>query len=237
VVGRICLDLLRTRGSRREEPLDALPVAPAATGTDIVDPENEALLADSVGLALMVVLETLAPAERLAFVLHDLFAVSFDEIAAIVGRSPAATRQLASRARRRIQADAPTPEADVIRQRGVVEAFLAAARDGEFTALLNLLDPDVVIRGDRVAVQMGGSVELRGSAAVAEFYSGRARWARAALVDGMPGAVVPAPDGGLRIAMSFTVVAGRIVAIDVVADPDQLRDLDVAGFSGGAADR
>ncbi|GAB3980181.1 sigma-70 family RNA polymerase sigma factor [Plantactinospora veratri] len=225
VVGRICLDMLRSRGSRREDPLDARTVEPVAT-SEQADPEREAMLADSVGLALLVVLETLTPAERLAFVLHDLFAVSYDEIAPIVGRSPAASRQLASRARRRIQAEAATPEADLPRQREIVDAFLTAARGGEVSTLLTLLDPDVVIRADRVAVRLGGRAELRGAEQVAGFFAGRAQGARAAVIDGAPGAVVVA-GGRIRIAISFVVGNGRIIAVDAVADPEQLRELDV----------
>jgi len=225
VVGRICLDMLRSRGSRREESLDARTVEPVAA-FERTDPEQQALLADSVGLALLVVLETLTPTERLAFVLHDMFAVSFDEIAPIVGRSPAAARQLASRARRRIQADAATPEADLSRQRAVVEAFLTAARKGEFTALLTMLDPDVVLRGDDAAARMGGAPEVRGSQAVAGFFSGRAQGARPAVVDGAPGAVVVL-GGQIRIVLSFIVSGGRILAVDVVADPEQLGELDI----------
>jgi RNA polymerase sigma factor (sigma-70 family) len=231
VVGRVCLDMLRSRTSRREDPLDAQTVEPKAIGAGGLDPEQEALLADSVGLALLVVLETLAPAERLAFVLHDMFAVSFDEIAPIVGRSSAATRQLASRARRRIQADAATPDADVSRQREIVDAFLTAARGGEFTALLTLLDPDVVMRADSAAVQMGASSEVHGSTVVASFFSGRARGAQPALIDGTVGAVVAA-HGQTRIAIGFTIADGRIIAIDVVADPEQLQELDVAILNG-----
>jgi RNA polymerase sigma-70 factor (ECF subfamily) len=231
VVGRVCLDLLRSRTSRREEPLDAHGNEPLGNGAGGIDPEQEVLLADSVGLALLVVLETLTPAERLAFVLHDMFAVSFDEIASIVGRSPAATRQLASRARRRVQADAATPDADVSRQREIVDAFLAAARSGEFTALLTLLDPDVVMRADSAAVQMGASSEVHGSAVVAGFFSGRAQGALPALIDGAIGAVV-ATDGEARIAIGFTIAGGRIIGIDVVAEPEQLRALDVAILNG-----
>jgi RNA polymerase sigma-70 factor (ECF subfamily) len=225
VVGRVCLDMLRSRSVRREEPLDAHTAEPPP-GAGAVDPEQEALLADSVGLALLVVLDTLTPAERLAFVLHDLFAVSFEEIASILGRSPAATRQLASRARRRVQADPATPDADVVRQRAVVDAFLAAARSGEFSALLTLLDPDVVMRADGAAVALGGTSEIRGSALVGGFFSGRARVAVPALIDGAVGAVVAA-DGQPRIAISFVITGGAIVGIDVVADPEQLRNLDI----------
>jgi RNA polymerase sigma factor (sigma-70 family) len=232
VVGRICLDMLRSRSARREEPLDVDGVEPAeGIAADRLDPEREALLADSVGLALLVVLETLAPAERLAFVLHDLFAVSFDEIAPIVGRSPAATRQLASRARRRVQADAATPEADLPRSRAVVDAFLAAARAGEFATLLTLLDPDVVMRADEAAVRMGGTAEVRGADVVAGFYSGRAHGARPALIDGAVGAVV-GTDERIRIAITFIVSGGKIIGIDVVGDPEQLRELDVVTRPG-----
>jgi hypothetical protein len=175
--------------------------------------------------------EALSPAERLAFVLHDMFAVSFDEIALIVGRSPAATRQLASRARRRVQADAATPDVDVSRQREIVDAFLAAARSGEFTALLTLLDPDVVMRADSATVQMGASSEVHGSAVVAGFFSGRAHSALPALIDGAVGAVVAA-DGQTRIAIGFTIADGRIIGIDVVAEPEQLRELEVAILNG-----
>ena len=229
VVGRVCLDMLRSRTSRREEPLDAHAVEPARAGR--IDPEQEALLADSVGLALLVVLETLTPAERLAFVLHDMFAVSFDEIAPIVGRSPAAARQLASRARRRVQVDAVTPDGDVSRQREIVGAFLAAARGGEFTALLTLLDPDVVLRADDAAVKLGGSSELRGSALVARFFAGRAQAARPALIDGVVGLVV-SKNGQMLFAISFTVVDGRIMGIDTVAEPEHLRVLDVSFLDG-----
>ncbi|MDW5325216.1 sigma-70 family RNA polymerase sigma factor [Plantactinospora sp. KLBMP9567] len=237
VVGRICLDMLRSRGSRREEPFDARTVEPVAT-SDQADPEREAMLADSVGLALLVVLETLTPAERLAFVLHDLFAVSYDEIAPIVGRSPAASRQLASRARRRVQADAATPEADLPRQRGIVDAFLTAARGGEVSTLLTLLDPDVVIRPDGVAARLAGRAQLRGAQSVADFFAGRAGGARTAVVDGAPGAVVVL-HGQLRLALSFIVREGRIIGIDVVADPEQLCELDITttGSESGGADR
>lgn len=231
VVGRVCLDLLRSRTSRREEPFEAHTAEPAAAGADGAGPEQQALLADSVGIALLVVLETLTPAERLAFVLHDMFAVSFDEIALVVGRSPAAVRQLASRARRRVQAGAPTPEADVSRRRALVDAFLTAARGGEFTALLTLLDPDVVMRADNTAVQMGGSREVHGADVVAGFFSGRAQGALPALIDGIVGAVVAA-DGQTRLAIGFTIADGRILGIDVVAEPDRLRELDVAILNG-----
>jgi len=224
VVSRVCLDMLRSRRSRREEPLDlAEPTEP-----EPLDPEDEAVRADAVGQALLVVLETLAPSERLAFVLHDLFAVPFEEIAPIVGRTPAAARQLASRARRRVQAS-DAPEADRVRQREVVDAFLAASRSGEFEALLNLLDPDVMLRADDSAVRMGSQAAV-GADAVARTFSGRAKGARPALVDGLAGAVW-AMDGVPKVVFDFTVVGDRIVAIELLADPELLGtlQLDVVG--------
>jgi RNA polymerase sigma factor (sigma-70 family) len=225
VVARVCLDMLRSRKSRREEPLGAQEPEPIVSREGGVDPEHEALLADSVGLALLVVLETLAPAERVAFVLHDLFDVPFDEIAPIVGRSPAAARQLASRARRRMQG-ATAPGTDVTRQRAVVDAFLAASRGGDFDALLALLDPDVVLRADRAAVQAGASEELRGAPAVADQFSGRAQVAQPALVDGAVG-LVWAPGGQPRVVFDFTITGGKVVAIEMVADSERLGQLDL----------
>jgi RNA polymerase sigma factor (sigma-70 family) len=233
VVARVCLDQLRARTARREESLDAHPPEPTAAhpaGTD-PDPEEQALLAEGVGLALLVVLDTLGPAERLAFVLHDMFAVPFDQIAVIVGRSPAAAKQAASRARRRVQGAASVPAADRGRQRVVVDAFLAAAREGDFDALLALLDPDVVIRADRAAVRAGASKEVRGAAAVAHTFAGRARVARPALVDGAAGAVW-APGGRPRVVFNFTITSGRIVEIDILADPERLGQLDLAVLDG-----
>jgi RNA polymerase sigma factor (sigma-70 family) len=233
VVGRVCLDMLRSRRSRREEPLGPHVPEPIVSREDGVDPEHEALLADSMGLALLVVLETLAPPERLAFVLHDMFGVPFDEIAPIVGRSPAAARQLASRARRRVQQDAPEPDADVARQREVVDAFLAAARGGDFEALLELLDPDVVLRVDRGAVRPAGR-EVRGATAVLEqvlSYAGGARFARPALVNGAAGFVV-APRGRPVAVAGFTVAHGKVVEIDLLADPERLRRLDMTVLDG-----
>lgn len=227
IVARVCLDMLRSRKSRREEPLGVHVPEPIVRREDGIDPEHEALLADSVGLALLVVLETLAPAERVAFVLHDMFDVPFDEIAPIVGRSPAAARQLASRARRRVQRAATGPKADLTRQREVVDAFLAASRGGDFDALLAVLDPDVVLRADRAAVQLGSSKEVRGAAAVAKTFSGRARFAQPALVNGAVG-LVWAPGGQPRVVFGFTIARGKIVEIDLVADPDRLRQLDLA---------
>ena len=194
---------------------------------DGVDPEHEALLADSVGLALLVVLETLAPAERVAFVLHDMFDLPFDEIAPIVGRSPTAARQLASRARRRVRGASTVPDADLTRQREGVDAFLAASRDGAFDALLAVLDPDVVLRADSLAVRAGASREVRGAPAVAETLSGRARAVQPALVNGAVG-LVWAPGGRPRVVFGFTITRGKIVEIDLVADPERLRQLDLA---------
>jgi RNA polymerase sigma factor (sigma-70 family) len=226
VVGRICLDMLRSRTSRREHPLIAEALEPVASHGEGSDPEQEAVIADSVGLALLVVLETLMPAERLAFVLHDIFAVPFEEIAPIVDRSPDAARQLASRARRRIQGASPNLEADLTRQREVVDAFLAASRGGDFVALVSLLDPEVILRADPVAARMGTSPEVDGAEAVAGTFAGRARVAQPALINGAVGAVWV--QGGMpRVVFDFTIVGGKIVAIDILADPDRLHQLDV----------
>ena len=226
VVARVCLDMLRSRKSRREEPLDPHVSEPIVSRADAaVDPEHEVVLADSVGLALLVVLETLAPAERVAFVMHDLFAVPFDEIAPIVGRSPAAARQLASRARRRVQG-AATPDADLTRQRAVVDAFLAASRGGDFGALLALLDPNVVLRADGAVVRTGASAEVRGATAVAETFSGRARAAQPALVNGAAG-LVWAQGGRPRVVFGFSIVRGKMVEIEMIADPERLGQLDI----------
>ncbi|MGZ8610741.1 MAG: sigma-70 family RNA polymerase sigma factor [Actinomycetota bacterium] len=226
IVARVCLDMLRSRTSRREEPFGAEVPEQVAGRRDSVDPEEEALLADSVGPALLVVLETLAPAERLAFVLHDLFAVPFDEIAPIVGRSPAAARQRASRARRRVQGATEVPDADRTKQREIVDAFLAASRGGDFDALLAVLDPDVVLRADDAAVLAGASREVRGAAPVAQTFSGRARAARPALVDGVPG-LVWAQRGTPQVVFGFTIERGAIVAIDLIADPERFRTSDL----------
>lgn len=231
VVGRVCLDMLRSRRSRREESLDAHVPEPVVTAEDVVDPEREAMMADSVGSALLVVLDTLAPAERLAFVLHDMFAVPFEEIAPIVGRTPTAARQLASRARRRVRGATVAPESDLARRREVVEAFLAASRGGDFEALLAVLDPDVVLRADGAAVSLGATGEVRGAPAVAETFSGRARAARAAFVDGVPG-LVWAAGGRPRVVFDFTITDGRIVAIDMVADPERLGWMDLSVIEG-----
>jgi RNA polymerase sigma factor (sigma-70 family) len=228
VVGRVCLDMLRSRSSRREEPLGARVPDPIVSRKEAgTEPEHEALVADSVGVALLVVLESLSPAERLAFVLHDMFSVPFEEIALIVGRSPNAAKMLASRARRRVQGAAPSPDADLARQREVVDAFLAASREGNFEALLAILNPDVVLRADRAAVQIGASREVRGAPAVADTFSGRARFARPALVNGAAGAVW-APGGRARVVFGFTVRRGKIVEIDILADPARLSQLELA---------
>ncbi len=240
VVARVCLNMLRSRRSRREEalegplgePLDARVPDPIVGPPDGADPEQEALLADGVGLALLVVLETLTPAERLAFVLHDTFGVPFAEIAPIVGRTPAAARQLASRARNRVRGAAPAPQTDFARQREVVDAFMAASRLGDFGALLAVLDPDVVLRADNGAA--GASRLVRGASAVAGqalTYSRLAPSSRPALVNGAPG-VVTAPGGVPRAVMGFTVAGGRIVEIDILADPERLRRLDLSAVLG-----
>ena len=223
--------MLRSRRARREEPLGepagARVAQPVGSRADGIDPEQEALLADSVGSALLVVLETLTPAERLAFVLHDMFSVTFEEIAPIVGRSPTAARQLASRARRRVRGAAPAPDADLTRQREVVDAFLAAARGGDFEALVAVLDPGVVLRADRAAVDVVASREVRGAPAVARMAAkGRARAARPALVDGAVGVVV-APRDRLLMVLGFTIRSSKIVGIDAIADPARLGRLDL----------
>src|SRR5438067_316707 len=227
VVARVCLNVLRSRESRREEPMSVRVPDPIVGREDEFDPDHEVLLSDSVGLALLVVLETVAPAERLAFVLHDMFAVPFDEIAPIVGRSPTAARQLASRARRRVQGAATVPDADLTRSREVVDAFLAASRGGDFDALLAVLDPDVVLRADPAVVQAGASREVRGAPDVARQFSGRARDAQPALVNGSVGAVW-VPGGRPRVVFGFTITRGKIVAIDLLSDPEHLRQLDLA---------
>ena len=215
VVGRVCLDMLRSRTSRKEAAWDAGGTEPVARPD--TDPEGEALLADSVGLALLVVLQTLTPTERLAFVLHDMFGVPFDEIAPIVGRSPDAARQMASRARRRVREN-PPPDGQGA-QRRIVDAFLDAARGGEIATLLTLLDPDVEMRVDGVA-------ERHGAQAVAQFFAGRAQTARPALVDGALGVAV-SPDGQVRIVLRLTMAGGRITAIDTVTEPARISSLAV----------
>jgi RNA polymerase sigma factor (sigma-70 family) len=228
VVARVCLDMLRSRQSRREEPFTPNVPEPAATGTPGSNPEREALLADSVGLALLVVLDRLEPAERLAFVLHDMFGVPFDEIAPIVGRSAEATRQLASRARRRVRGGTAVPNPDVVRQREVVDAFLAALRGGDFEGLLAVLDPDLVVRTD----MPGAPAEIRGAAVWAKgavTYGHMARGVQPALVNGAVGLVM-APRGRLTRALTFTFANGKITEIQVIGDAGRLGDLDVSTF-------
>jgi len=230
VVARICLYLLRARDARREESLTFHLPDPIVGRAEASGPEQAALLTDAVGLALLVVLKTLEPDERLAFVLHDLFAVPFEEIAPIVGRSPAAARQLASRARRRVQTDAPRPDADRARQRIVVDAFFAASRNGDFAALVAVLHPDVALRSDGGAMNPTASVVVHGAQTVAKralTFAQAAAFVRPVLVNGAAGVVALTPDSHPFSVMGFTVVQGKVVAIDVLADPARLRDLDV----------
>jgi RNA polymerase sigma-70 factor (ECF subfamily) len=229
VVARISLDMLRSRASRREDPVDAHPPA-AMAAASAGNPEYDAVVADSVGAAMLVVLGTLTPAERLAFVLHDIFAVPFDEIGAIVDRSPGAAKMLASRARRKVQGTDGAAAADPAHRREVVDAFLTAARTGDFAGLLAVLDPEVELRADAVAVRMGSDELLRGAAAVAGTFSGRALAAQPALVDGRPG-VVWAVDGRPKVVWDFTIDGGTIVHIDMLADPATLAELDIALIS------
>jgi RNA polymerase sigma factor (sigma-70 family) len=245
VVARVCLDMLRTRKARHEEPAERHPAQLVARADADAyadrgpEAERALLLADSVGVALLVVLETLAPAERVAFVLHDMFDLSFDDIAPIVGRSAVATRQLASRARRRVQLGRATSDADLGHQQALVGAFLAASREGDFQALLAVLDPDVVLHADGVAVAAAAAnqsrgapplaPEVRGATAVAEAFRGRARAAQPALVDGAPGAVW-APGGQVRAVFGFVIADGKIVEIGVTADPARIAVLDVRIF-------
>ncbi|WP_370413967.1 RNA polymerase sigma factor SigJ [Streptomyces fradiae] len=229
VVGRVCLDLLRSRAARREDPLEYYIPDPVVREEGAADPEREALLADSVGLALLVVLETLAPAERLAFVLHDMFAVSFDEIAPIVDRTPAATRQLASRARRRVQGATPAPAPDATKQREVVNAFLAASQAGDFEGLLAVLDPDVLLRVDGGVLTAAATKLIRGAEAVtaqALTFSKFRHSARPVTVNGAAG-LVSLTNGVPVGLMAFTIVEDRIVTIDIVADPERLAALGV----------
>ncbi|MDT4902253.1 MAG: hypothetical protein QOH52_269 [Pseudonocardiales bacterium] len=235
VVGRVCLDMLRSRKSRREDPLDLHLPDPIVTSANRIDPEQEVLLADSVGLALLVVLQTLAPAERLAFVLHDMFAVPFEEIALVVDRSPASARQLASRARRRVRGSAAVPEIDLAKQREVVDAFLTAARGGDFEALVAVLDPDVVLRADTGALPGITTRVLHGAAAVASQALMFSRMARSTslpvLVNGSAG-VVSSSGGAALAVMGFTIVDGKIVEIHILADPERVRHLDLTVLGG-----
>jgi RNA polymerase sigma factor (sigma-70 family) len=229
VVARVSLNMLRARRTRGEEPVEAHMPDPILDRPDGANPEHEALLADSVGVALLVVLDTLTPPERLAFVLHDIFAVPFDDIAPIVDRTPEAARQLASRARRRVQGQPTVPDTDLDRQRQVVDAFLAAARNGDFDALVALLDPDVVVRADEGALPAGAMRIVRGAAAVARSAMGYASLGllhQPALVNGVAGAVTTR-DGQLFSVGAFTVRGGKVVALDFLADPARLRELDL----------
>jgi RNA polymerase sigma-70 factor (ECF subfamily) len=229
VVARECLKMMRTRRSQREEPLADISAEPPAGRGDVGDPEAEALLADSVGPALMVVLDTLGPAERLAFVLHDIFAVPFDEIAVILERSPAAARQLASRARRRVQGATPPRNVDLGRQRQVVEAFLAALRDGDFEALVAVLDPDVLLRDDSAGLP-GGAAVMRGARAVGSYalgFSRSAQFVEPALVNGAAGLAI-VPQGRLMGALGFAFSGGRITEIDMISEPGRLLEVDLA---------
>ncbi|MEF3303525.1 sigma-70 family RNA polymerase sigma factor [Paenibacillus sp. GYB003] len=230
VVSRICLDMLRSRHSRREESLETQPPETLASRGDRTDPEREALLADSVGLALLVVLGNLNPAERVAFVLHDILAMPYADIAPVVGKSEAATRQLASRARRRVHRTGTASEADLARQRELVDAFLAAAYAGNFEALVAALDPDVVLRDDR---QAGASRVTRGAVALAERVSGRAQAAQPALVDGSVG-VIAAPRGKLLYVLKFAIRDGKIAEVDLISDPERIRRLDLAVLRDGS---
>ena len=235
VVGRVCLDMLRSRRTRSEAPLEA--TAPIEADDD---PERDAVLADSVGLALLVVLDTLGPAERLSFVLHDMFAVPFEDIAPIVGRTPEAARQLASRARRRVQGGEAARTADpghpISRQKEVVDAFLAASRGGDFEALLALLDPDVTVRMDPAAVSLGGDFATRGAVAVATAFSGRAQGARPVIIDGSTVGAGVWFGENLGLVLVFTITDGKVTGIEALADPQTLAELDIrpaAGASGG----
>jgi RNA polymerase sigma-70 factor (ECF subfamily) len=232
VVARVCLNMLRSRQTRREESMSVYVPDPVVGREDEFDPDHEVLLADSVGLALLVVLETLDPAERLAFVLHDMFAVPFDEIAPMVGRSPTAARQLASRARRRVRGAAAVPDTDLTRQREVVDAFFAASREGDFEALVAVLDPDVVLRSDGGLARPAASHVMRGAeevAASALTFSRLSPFVRPAIVNGAAGVVV-SPHGRPFSVMGFTVRDGKIVEIDAISDPERLARLDLAGL-------
>lgn len=229
VIARVCLDVLRSRNARREEPLDIHIPDLIVSREDGTDPEHEALIADSVGIALLVVLETLAPSERLAFVLHDMFAVPFEEIASIVGCSAVAARQFASRGRRKVQGATTTPDVDLRQQRKVVDAFLTAVRSGDMDTLVAVLDPDIVIRSDQGPVR-----ELRGARTVAEnaiVFSQFAQWVQPVLVNGIAGLLSWHPGGQAFSIMSFTVRGDRIAEIDVVRDPNRLQRLNLAALS------
>jgi RNA polymerase sigma factor (sigma-70 family) len=227
VVGRVCLDRLRARRARPEDPVDDLSTGAAGVhGAPAADPLDETLLAESVGTALMIVLDRLGPAERVAFVLHDVFGVPFDDVAEILGRTPDSSRQLASRARRRLQGSSPDSRLDLVRQRDVVDAFLRAARGGDFDALMQLLDPEVVLLPDAAAIAMGSLRETHGAEAVATALSGGATNATLAIVDGVA-AFVWAPGGQVRGVVQFTLRDDRIVSIDVTGDDARIRELDI----------
>ncbi|MER7510980.1 sigma-70 family RNA polymerase sigma factor [Streptomyces lavendulae] len=234
VVSRVCLNLLRSREQRREDPMERAETRipdPLIGSERRIDPEQEVLLADSVGLALMVVMESLSPAERLALVLHDMFAVPFDEIAPLIEKTSAATRQLATRARRKVQGQAPAPDPDLGRQREAVDAFFAAARDGRFEALVSVLDPDVVLRSDggvggALTVVLNGARTVAGQAVT---YGSLTPFVRPALINGAAGVVVVRKDRAVSV-MAFTVVGGKIVAIDVLSDPERLKSLDLTAL-------
>lgn len=230
VVARVCLDILRSRKSRNEESLDVPGAEPTVSRESGGDPESEVVMADSVGLALLVILNTLAPAERLAFVLHDMFDLSFEKIAPLVDRTPTAARQLASRARRRVQGADTTPDPDRIRQQEIVTAFLAASRNGDFEALVSVLDPGVVFRPDQTAARSGSVGEVHGAPAVARLFQGRAQGAVPALVDGALGIVV-APQGRLLLIIIPTITRDKIIHLEVVADPEQLKQMEIALLS------
>jgi RNA polymerase sigma factor (sigma-70 family) len=231
IVGRVCLDRLRSRQARREEPVGERPAEPLSTRNEELDPEQHALLAETVGSALLVVLDSLSPTERVVFVLHDLFAVPFAEVATIVNRSPDAARQLASRARRRLQG-VPAAGPNLARQREVIDAFLAASREGDFHALLTLLDPDVIFRADDLAVRLGAPTETHGAEAVARATVGRTWGAQPGLIDGAVG-LVWAPGGRTKVAFCFAITDGRIAAINMIANPEQVRELDIALLDDG----
>ena len=238
VVARICLDMLRARKARREEPLGPHVPEPGVAPAEGVDPEHVALLADSVSLAMLGVLETLSPEERLAFVLHDSFSVPFEQIAELLDRSPASARKAASRARQRVEAERTTPDVDLPRQREVVEAFFDAAREGDFEALVEVLHPEIVLRADGGASRPSANALIRGGAEVAGravAYADLHPYIRAVLVNGVAGALV-VPPGGVFSVMAFTVAGGKVVAIDALADSERLERLDLLGAAGPRGD-
>jgi RNA polymerase sigma-70 factor (ECF subfamily) len=226
IVARVCLDMLRSRRARPEDPVGTQIPESLTEPSELARPDQQALIADSVGPALLVVIDTLSPPERVAFVLHDIFGVSFEEIAPIIGKTPAASRQLGSRARRRVQGTGQAPSVSISRQRAVVDAFLAASREGDFAALLALLDPDVVLRGDAAAIAAGGPASVCGAQEVAQTFSGRARGAKPALIDGEAG-LVWAPGGQPRVVFALHVDGDVISRIEMIADPGHLAGLEL----------